>query len=423
MQHKNIDISGRNLYILVITIFLNIKMEIVEIARELFENSDIRILGTNDTPLFVANDVGKILGITKIAASIKDYDEDEKAVNIVATPGGNQRMVLLTEGGLYKILYTSRKPIAKKFRNWVTHVLSEIRTKGRYDLSNEIETIKQRELEKDALILDLQSKIIDTPPVNYHKIDINEYIGKSIVYLVHIVNYDYKFGVTGDVKTRLNTHRNDFKKLGYDINIVKIWKCGSANIMSEVEGMIKILAKQNEMLVEKYNKTEIITTGDIEPIVSKIDEYVSDKNILDSRYFEIKKMELELKLQVEKNEARKLDIEDKRLEIELIKLRGEAHNQLNGKLNSTQLNDQLNEQLNEHLNSTQLIPIGDQPVVKYDIKEWIKNNPPTQQLLSNYYNDYKISTKSSFSQAKFNNEMISLGYAKKSHGKGKIWCR
>lgn len=92
-------------------------MEIVEIARELFENSDIRILGTNDAPLFVANDVGKILGINKISASIKDYDEDEKVLDLVKTRGGDQRMTVLTEKGLRRVIATTRSPSAVQIKD------------------------------------------------------------------------------------------------------------------------------------------------------------------------------------------------------------------------------------------------------------------------------------------------------------------
>src|ERR1700744_2989941 len=105
-----------------------------ELAQELFENNDVRIFGTVEEPLFVANDIGNILEIKNIRTTIKDFDDTEKAVGIVNGRGGNQQMTLLTEKGLYHVLFTSRKQEAKRFQDWVFHVIKEIRLRGKYDL-------------------------------------------------------------------------------------------------------------------------------------------------------------------------------------------------------------------------------------------------------------------------------------------------
>src|SRR5690606_23128157 len=60
-------------------------------------------------------------------------DSDEKDTRIVGTPGGNQSMVVVNEPGLYNLIFTSRKPEAKRFKRWVTHeVLPAIRRTGHY---------------------------------------------------------------------------------------------------------------------------------------------------------------------------------------------------------------------------------------------------------------------------------------------------
>ena len=46
------------------------------------------------------------------------------------TGGGVQQQYFLTEKGLYEVLFMSRKPIAKQFKNWVFEILKEIRTTG-----------------------------------------------------------------------------------------------------------------------------------------------------------------------------------------------------------------------------------------------------------------------------------------------------
>ena len=88
--------------------------EITELAKELFEGKETRIFGTIADPLFVADDIGKILGIKTIRTTINEYEEDEKSLATVNMSGGSRQMLLLTESGLYRVLFASRKPEAKK---------------------------------------------------------------------------------------------------------------------------------------------------------------------------------------------------------------------------------------------------------------------------------------------------------------------
>ena len=77
----------------------------------------IVIKGTINEPLFRANDVGTILEMINIRATIQNFDDSEKVVNSIDTLGGSQQVTFLTEKGLYKVLFKSRKPIAEKFQN------------------------------------------------------------------------------------------------------------------------------------------------------------------------------------------------------------------------------------------------------------------------------------------------------------------
>ena len=47
--------------------------------------------------------------------------------------GGNQKMTIVNESGLYSLIFRSRKPEAKEFKKWVTtEVLPSIRKQGYY---------------------------------------------------------------------------------------------------------------------------------------------------------------------------------------------------------------------------------------------------------------------------------------------------
>lgn len=77
--------------------------------------------------------------MSNIRANIQNFDETEKVVHNMYTLGDDQQVTFLTEKGLYKVLFKSRKPIAEKFQNWVCEVIKEIRLNGLYDLQKEIE--------------------------------------------------------------------------------------------------------------------------------------------------------------------------------------------------------------------------------------------------------------------------------------------
>ena len=104
------------------------------LATEIFRDHPVRVLGTFEEPLFVANDIGIILGIKQISASITDFDDTQRTTGTVQTAAGPRQAILLTESGLYTVLCISRKPAAKIFKTWVCSVLIKIRKTGRYDM-------------------------------------------------------------------------------------------------------------------------------------------------------------------------------------------------------------------------------------------------------------------------------------------------
>lgn len=93
-----------------------------------------RYMTVQGEPLFVAKDVCEMLGIGKYRDAISTLDDDEKGCPVIVdTPGGPQEMATVNEGGLYHLIFQSRKPEAKQFRKWVTsEVLPSIRRFGYY---------------------------------------------------------------------------------------------------------------------------------------------------------------------------------------------------------------------------------------------------------------------------------------------------
>jgi prophage antirepressor-like protein len=97
--------------------------------------------------------------MTNIRVSIKDYNETErKDVNQTYTLGGNQQTTFLTEKGLYKILFRSRKPIAEQFQNWICEVIKELRLTGKYELEKKFEEQKKQVEEQQKQLEEINNE-------------------------------------------------------------------------------------------------------------------------------------------------------------------------------------------------------------------------------------------------------------------------
>jgi len=97
-------------------------------------NQAIRVVEIDGEPYWVAKDVCDVLGIDNSRQALTRLDDDEKkGVIINDTLGGPQQMSVVSESGLYALIFTSRKPEAKVFKKWVTsEVLPSIRKTGAY---------------------------------------------------------------------------------------------------------------------------------------------------------------------------------------------------------------------------------------------------------------------------------------------------
>ena len=65
--------------------------------------------------------------------AVSKLDEDEKGISLIDTLGGEQKLGIVNESGLYALVLSSRKPEAKAFKRWITHeVIPSIRKTGGY---------------------------------------------------------------------------------------------------------------------------------------------------------------------------------------------------------------------------------------------------------------------------------------------------
>ena len=92
------------------------------------------IYGTKDEPYFRAKDVAEWIdydtsSLNKMLAGV---DDGEKVRKNLPTPSGVQEVWFVSEDGLYEMLFLSRKPKAKMFKQGVKAALKQIRLTGGY---------------------------------------------------------------------------------------------------------------------------------------------------------------------------------------------------------------------------------------------------------------------------------------------------
>lgn len=105
---------------------------------KIFKNQEfgqIRTVQLNNETYFVGKDVATALGYERATKAIQDHvdEEDKDVVPIQDSIGRMQNTPVITESGLYALIFGSKLESAKRFKHWVTsEVLPSIRKHGVY---------------------------------------------------------------------------------------------------------------------------------------------------------------------------------------------------------------------------------------------------------------------------------------------------
>ena len=126
-----------------------------------FNSYSIRTILIDGEPWFVLKDIGAVLELSNHKQALIDLkkrlrkggvsDEVSSTYPIKDSMGREQKVTIVSETGLYELVFASRKDIAIEFRFWVTsEVLPSIRKTGSYSLPTkpkediDIESIRKR---------------------------------------------------------------------------------------------------------------------------------------------------------------------------------------------------------------------------------------------------------------------------------------
>ena len=290
-------------------------MDILKAFSLLDTEYQIIIQGTLEEPIFQANQIGKLLGISNIRENLRDFSVNEKVVSLTDTPGGKQELVFLTEYGLYRLLGRSRKPIAHKFQEWMVSVLKEIRINGIYKL--------QQDKEVDKQLYQYNCEL------STHKTLLKAYDKKNIVYICKFYKVNDKFvikiGFTQDIKERLTNISNSFncqEPLLLDIFENNNYKKFERKIHHNeyiTQYYEKIIKKDGTVSRETYLIDDNLYKDFID-IISKIKCEFLSQDIKEIEELKIIQHDKQIKLSELKLQQLQIELEMKKVDLELKKI-------------------------------------------------------------------------------------------------------
>lgn len=136
---------------------------------QIFKNEEfgkIRTVEKNDVVYFAGSDVAKALGYAIPHKAVQAHCKGVLKWNI-PTDSGNQDVLFITEGDVYRLIMRSKLPSAERFESWVMdEVLPSIRKNGGYIAGQE--TMTDDELLAKALMV-AKNKIAERDRIIEHQ--------------------------------------------------------------------------------------------------------------------------------------------------------------------------------------------------------------------------------------------------------------
>lgn len=103
----------------------------VELVPFAFEERLVRVVNRDGEPWFVGRDVCQVLDIRNESDALGKLDADERSEVAIPDPSGTKFAIVISEAGVYRLVFRSRKPEAERFKRWLAHdVLPQLRKTG-----------------------------------------------------------------------------------------------------------------------------------------------------------------------------------------------------------------------------------------------------------------------------------------------------
>lgn len=141
-----------------------------------FNNIQLSIIGTYEEPWFVGEEICKLLGYSNTKQAIQMHIQENEKITAkvlrekIQESSGlgsyplqilrklNWQKVLISEFGLYELIFNSHMPNAREFKDWVKTVLKEIRLKGKYEIQKQLTEFESKLDETKREVVELSHR-------------------------------------------------------------------------------------------------------------------------------------------------------------------------------------------------------------------------------------------------------------------------
>lgn len=179
----------------------------------------LNVYGNKETPLFLAKDIAEWIEHTNVTEMVRNLEEEtEKLNSTILSSGQNREVVFLTEYGVYEVLMTSRKKIAKDFRKGFKDFLRDWRlgkVKVTEKPNNNLLQVAQNLLnvctEHEGRINTLEDKIENSIVLETYQRGI---VQKSINKRVHV-----RYAELGEKIEKRELYSNIHRDIKYKFNV------------------------------------------------------------------------------------------------------------------------------------------------------------------------------------------------------------
>lgn len=132
-----------------------------------FYGIELDIYGSIEDPWFKADDISKCIEHSNTSKMMNMVNEKEQKIIVISTLTNGYSALMVTEFGLYSLLFKSRLPKAEEFNQKVMSTLKQIRLRGGYiaDHDKYISTATQEEIDELT-----------------HKLKLEDYINRSLIH-------------------------------------------------------------------------------------------------------------------------------------------------------------------------------------------------------------------------------------------------
>lgn len=117
---------------------------------ENWNDHEIRFVEVQGEWWGVSSDIATALGYRDASNMLRHVPKKYKGTRKVSTPGGIQKMAILTEFGIYKAIFNSHKPEAEQFQEWVFNVIKQLRQSTGLE-GFEVFRLMDKQHQKDAM--------------------------------------------------------------------------------------------------------------------------------------------------------------------------------------------------------------------------------------------------------------------------------